>query len=101
MSKEHSRVIEDVGFLAGLAIGVLYVLLVEILPRTRSTPAPPSPGFPTVVVIIVGLCVAPKMLGRATTGRIWTHLADRIPLIGRLTGGQPKPPDPGGPNVAG
>lgn len=67
-----SRVLENVGFLVALVLGASYVVKVEIIAiGTR-------PSFPWGLVIICGLLIAPKTLGKATSGRIWSAIARRV-----------------------
>lgn len=83
------RYIENWAAVVGMLVVVAYVLLVEIMPHSGlmacSTP-PVHPGFPWGVVILVAALVAPKTLGRASAGRIWEIMADRLP-------GKRPPPD--------
>lgn len=65
----RSRGFEDFGFVVGIILAVLYVLGVK--PGSADPPA-------WAVVCIILTCVAPKMIGRATTGRVWTALAARF-----------------------
>lgn len=64
----RSRILEDVGFLVGILLAVLYVLGVH--------PGPAQPPAWAAVCIIL-TCIAPKLIGRATTGRVWTLFASR------------------------
>ena len=81
--KTLSRVLEDVGFVVGLLMMVGYVGLVEILPALchalgKCQNAPADTPFPWVVVTMAALCVAPKMIGRASAGKVWESLAGRL-----------------------
>lgn len=58
----RSRALENVGFLVGLVVAVLYTQGVKLGPAE-----PPA----WAVVSVLFTCIAPKMLGRATSGRIW------------------------------
>ena len=74
MTKEpngRSRILEDSAFVLGVVVAAGYVVFAEILK--------PDPGraFPWGVMILVGACVAPKTLGRATAGRIWDRIAGK------------------------
>lgn len=64
----RSRVLEDLGFLVGIILAVLYVLGVKV-----GTGNPPA----WAVVSIIATLVAPKMIGRATAGRAWERIFGR------------------------
>lgn len=69
-----SRFFENLGFVVGLALAIAYVMGVK--------PGPAEPPAWAVVCIIL-TCIAPKLVGRATSGRVWTAIANRF--------GGPKP----------
>lgn len=74
MTAKSSRVIEDVGFIAAILVGVLYGVMETaaaggLLPR-----APAVRPFPYGVLMVICALALPKTLGRATAGRIWDRL---------------------------
>lgn len=93
----RSRFIEDAGFVTGLALLGLRGLselvhewvgmLVELRPHGHP--------FPAALILSAVLLVAPKWLGRATAGKVWTALgggAARLLGRGRPAGpGEPEP----------
>lgn len=77
--RSHSRWIEDIGFF----VGILQALFYGALEALRSAgfklgDCPTDHPFPWVTIIIFLGCVAPKTLGRATTGRIWQAIGDKL-----------------------
>lgn len=92
---EHRWIENGLAILGGV-IAASYVLGVEVIPHVcyslgKCIHAPvPSNGIPWGVVILVGACVLPKTVGRATAGRVWDVVAGRI---GRRSGTTPKPPE--------
>lgn len=71
----HSRALENVGFLLGLGLVVGFELFADILPRAHGSTV--DHAFPWGLVVAAALLVAPKMLGRATAGRVWDALSKR------------------------
>lgn len=65
-----SRVLEDVGFIAGILLAAGYTLGIQLGPAPREAWA---------VVAINLTLVAPKMLGRGTAGEIWKRVTDLLP----------------------
>lgn len=76
MANGH-RSIENALAVGGAVIGAGYVVTAEILPPLHCA-MPIHAGLPWGVVIIVGILVAPKTVGRATTGRIWESVTARF-----------------------
>ncbi len=75
IEQKRSRLLEDVGFGAGVGIGVFAA--------GREALGLGPDGFPWVLLIVVAALVAPKTLGRATSGKMWSAIA------AKLGGGQP------------
>lgn len=75
----RSRLLEDIGFAAAIALGVIYGVA-EALARVgvRLGPHAPDTSFPWGLLIVMTILAAPKTLGRATAGRIWDVIAGRI-----------------------
>jgi hypothetical protein len=71
----RSRLLENVGFLIGIANATLYTLGVKLGVAEPATWA---------VVVLNATLIAPKMLGRASAGRIWDAIAGRFG--GRVNG---------------
>lgn len=82
--RSHSRMIEDIGFAAGIIQGLFYGAL-EALKNAGWTLGKCEQvqqavhSFPWVTITIMALCVAPKMVGRATAGKAWSGLANLLP----------------------
>jgi len=68
MTDRH-RWLEDIGFIVGIANATLYTLGIKLGPANPETWA---------VVALNATLIAPKMLGRATAGRIWDNIASRF-----------------------
>lgn len=90
---ERSRVIEDAGMVVAILLGVAYGVA-ESLARLgicigKCTAFDTS--FPWGLLIVMLVLVAPKTLGKATTGQIWTALAGRLSLPGRAEGSAKAP----------
>jgi hypothetical protein len=86
------RRLEDWGMGAAIAVGCLAALArigVNSWCSVRPCPAY-RPGFPWELWLLMGMLVLPKVLGRATAGRIWLALVTRGR---RLTGRHPTPGD--------
>lgn len=64
----RSRGFEDLGFLVGIVNATLYTLGVQL-----GTAQPETWAVVALNVTLIG----PKMLGRATAGRIWERIAGR------------------------
>ena len=75
----RSRWLEDAAFVVAIMQAVGYGVA-EMLGElgVRFGACEVSTGFPYITVIVFLGCVAPKMLGRATAGKIW----ERIPFLG-------------------
>lgn len=73
-----SRVLEDVGFFAAIALGI-FAGIREALSTAVDRP------FPWALLIVMALLAAPKTIGRASAGRVWAAIAGLIP--GRRGGG--------------
>lgn len=75
----RSRLLEDFAFVIGILQAVGYGVA-EMLGElgVRIGPCEASTGFPTITVVVFLGCVVPKMLGRATAGKIW----ERVPFLG-------------------
>jgi len=75
-----SRLLENVGFGVGLVVALTYGVA-EALSRiglTLGDQAHADHGIPWGLVIIIGVCVLPKTVGKATSGRLWDALASRV-----------------------
>ncbi len=68
---KSSRVLEDIGFLAAVGLGV-FAGVREAL----STEARP---FPWVLLIVMAVLAAPKTLGRMTAGKVWDSVVSILP----------------------
>lgn len=79
MSVRWSRLLEDIGFVVGLLLASLYCVA-ESLARVgfRLGTSDPITGIPWVTLAMVGLCIGPKMIGRATMGTVWTSIAAKF-----------------------
>lgn len=66
---QHGRWIENAAF----AVGVLLLAFAGIREALGMGP----PHFPWVTFISASVLVAPKMLGRATAGRVWNLLGKK------------------------
>jgi len=94
---ERSRIIEDVGMVLAILLGVAYGIA-ESLARIgiclRDCTAFDN-SFPWGLLIVMLTLVAPKTLGKATTGQIWSALAGRIPgrTVTTTTTDKPEKPD--------
>lgn len=88
----RSRILEDVGFAAAIALGLLYGIA-EALARIGLYVGDKAPdtSFPWGLLIVMSIMAAPKTLGRATAGRIWDVIAGRG---SRSIGGADGPGDP-------
>lgn len=89
MTTHHSRLLENIGFAVGVAVGAFYVVAVEAVPQLcyslgKCLQAPQPHPFPWGVVIIVTALVLPKTLGRVTAGKVWQTISAKFP-----GGGQP------------
>lgn len=76
-SSWRSRLIEDGLAVLGGIIAAAYVVGVEIWPHVKGTASCASHGIPWGVVIVVGACVLPKTVGRASAGRIWERFTPK------------------------
>lgn len=81
----RSRLLEDVGFAAAIALGLLYGVA-EALARigVRLGPHAPDTSFPWGLLIVMAVLAAPKTLGRASAGRVWDAIGGLLP--GRRSG---------------
>lgn len=80
----HSRIIEDVLAFAGIFQALFY----GVLEALRSAgfklgDCPTEHSFPWVTLSILACCVAPKTLGRATAGKVWSGLSNILPGGGK------------------
>lgn len=83
-----NRVLENLGFLAGIGIGV-FAAVRETMSGCTSHP------FPWALAIIAGLLIAPKMIGRGSAGRAWEAVAGYLPSRGgRRRRPPPSPEEP-------
>lgn len=73
----RGRRVENIGFYVGLGIAVFTAGL-ESLKHYGVLGNCTTAGLPWVNIIILIMCVGPKMLGRATIGKY----IDRLPIIG-------------------
>jgi hypothetical protein len=73
-----SRVLEDIGFFAAIALGI-FAGIREALSVMADRP------FPWTLLIVMAILAAPKTLGRMTAGRVWGAIAGMLP--GRRSGG--------------
>ena len=80
---ERHRYVEDRALYVALAIAALYGVG-EFLIDVGLVDPPATRRIPWVTLVLCFLCVAPKMIGRATTGRAWLTLAGG--LAKRLSG---------------
>lgn len=71
MSQPHSRLLEDVGFLSAVGLG-LFAGIREAL-TTVERP------FPWALLIVMAVLAAPKTLGRMTAGRVWDRISSVLP----------------------
>lgn len=67
-----SRLLEDVGFLAAIGLGV-YAGVKE------ANALHVAHHFPWALLIVMSILAAPKTLGRASAGKVWERLADMLP----------------------
>lgn len=67
---KHSRILEDIGFLAAVGLGV-FAGIREALGTTS--------GFPWVLLIVMAVLAAPKTLGRMTAGKVWDRVTSILP----------------------
>jgi len=84
MTAHRSRNIEDGLAIAGIIVGALYVVAVEIFPHACYSSgfcerAPVAQPFPWIVFCVIAACVLPKTVGRATAGKVWEIIGSRIP----------------------
>lgn len=75
----RSRFLEDFAFVVAILQAIGYGVA-EMLGEqgVRLGRCEANEGFPYVTIVLFLGCVAPKMLGRATAGKIW----ERIPFLG-------------------
>lgn len=73
------RYIEDIGFICAIFLGMTYGLA-ESARRVGwcHGDCTKDPGFPWVTITFAAMCILPKMLGRATSGKIWELAASRF-----------------------
>lgn len=70
VERSRSRLLEDIGFASGVGIGVF----AGVREALGLGPA----GFPWILLIVMAALVAPKTLGRATSGRLWSAISTRL-----------------------
>ncbi len=85
-----ARMIEDGAFIIGATL-LATKSAVEILQDAGFLTYPPNhTGFPLGLILTCVLLIAPKMLGRATAGKVWGAVGDGLAkLVGR---GRPAAP---------
>lgn len=74
MTTQHSRRLEDVGFLAAVLTGTGYAVI-ESIARLKGIP---EVGFPWGMFIMQAVMALPKMIGRMSAGKIWEAIATKI-----------------------
>lgn len=82
MSATGGRWIENILAIVGILQAALYGTM-EALARGGFLQHNEHAGFPWITLAILGVCVLPKTVGRATAGRVWDAVATRV--------GAPKP----------
>ena len=77
---KRSRLLEDIAFMIAMLQAVAFGAA-ETAARVGFYVGekPPESGIPYMSITIFLGCVAPKMLGRATAGKIW----ERIPFLNK------------------
>jgi hypothetical protein len=83
----HSRIVEDGGFVVAVLIALAYGLAEALASVGFRLGTCEKAGFPWGLTVIVCALALPKTLGRASAGAVWTAIATRL-------GGKP-PMDPG------
>lgn len=74
-----SRILEDVAFALGIVLLGSYALSETLLNLGwRLGPHEPGHDFPWGQVLISAIFIAPKLLGRATAGKIWDAIGRRF-----------------------
>lgn len=75
----HHRHIEDLGFVVAILVTLIYALA-EAARRIGwcHGDCTKDPGIPWVTLTLAGMCILPKMIGRASTGRIWEFVGSRF-----------------------
>lgn len=78
-SSRRSRLLEDIAFIVGIAIAVLYAIgeFLTSMGWCIKT-CNPHAGVPWMTVVLFAGCVLPKTLGRATAGKVWDAIASRV-----------------------
>lgn len=78
--QRKGRKIENIGFYAAVFVGTLYALA-ETVTHVGVTfgKGDHNDSFPWGVLIMVVTFSLPKILGRATAGRIWEKVGDSLP----------------------
>ena len=76
---KRSRVLENIGFGMALIVGTVYALSETITHVGFSIGTGNNDKFPWGVLIMVVTFSLPKILGRATAGRIWSGIAGKLP----------------------
>lgn len=71
------RWLENAGFTVGLYLAYVYVTAEAEAVRLGTAVA--GRPMPWGTIAVIGLCVAPKMLGRQTAGRIWEGVSRLVP----------------------
>jgi len=89
-----SRLLEDIAFAVGI-LSILARVVVELAHETGHwAPLADHKGIPWAFAASVVLLIAPKMLGKATAGRVWEALGGGVSAgLGKLVGrGRPAGP---------
>lgn len=91
-SRSRSRLLEDVSFVLGVLVAVSFAAA-EIALKLGvhlGECSHTDSGTPWGLLVIAGILIAPKTLGRATAGKVWQAVGERI--AGRRL---PDPPEGG------
>ncbi len=80
-----SRALENVGFIIGLAVALMFFVGETARRLGFCGPDGCTEGLDLLYAVIqlafCAVCVAPKMLGKQTAGKVWSGLVDKIPTI--------------------
>lgn len=69
---KFSRLLEDIGFLAAIGLGVFAGVREALY-------AVPDRPFPWALLIVMAVLAAPKTLGRMTAGQVWDRIISILP----------------------
>lgn len=75
MKAQHSRLIEDLGFVVALLIVTAYSGVDIGVHAGLLHPTVHTEGVSPGQIIVVSALILPKTLGRATAGKVWSTLA--------------------------